>query len=371
MFKTKKRLDFVRDEAKSIILRNRDQATLFSFSNVQTFFLNIGESFKLIMREKEIIVLAMLQWAFIALGYIAFIQFLDWIPDEVWHEVDKAIEEDRDGPGELLSLALFGWSLLVVLLVSYPIGIFNSAMVAVHVMRKIYGGSSLLGAIRIAERNQFRIWAFSFVDAWITVNAIFDRLPSKDKRNRRTMADELIYYAWKFGTMGIVPSLVNGHGLIDAGKQSLGIIKKHPFYAMGLRFGYSLVCWVVGIAAYIGAVYWLMNGGIEWGEENWVYSMYEWVFLPILVSVGVVTVLIRPFFLLGVAQLYTDVYGYDESHIEQALAPRASTYLFIVFVLVCIGVLLAAFFGEELGIQQWIEGLAVDDLKAYYDAGQP
>ena len=201
------------------------------------------------------------------------------------------------------------------------------------------------------------------MDAWITVRAIFDRLPSKE--NNRTLVDELLYYAWKFGTMGIIPSLVNGKGLIEAGKQSLLMIKKHPFRAMGLRFGYSLLCWFIGVGAYIAAVFWLMNSGIEWGSENWVFAMYQWVFLPLVISIGVVTVLIRPFFILGVAKLYTDTYGFDEDHVEEALAPRGSTYLVILFILLSLGLLTMAFFGEQLGLQEWVEDLARQDLESF------
>lgn len=363
MFGVEKKLDFVRDEAKGIISKNKSQSKVLSSSNFFQFFRDIGSSFKLILQEKEIIVLALLQWAFVAIGYLVFIQFLDWIPDEIWHEIDKALEEDRDGPGVLLSLALFGWSLVVVLIVSYPIGLFNSAMAAVHVLKTIYGGSSLIGAIRIAEKNQFRIWAFSFVDAWITARAVFDRLPSKN--NKRSLLDEVLYYAWKLGTMGIIPALVNGKGLIESGKQSLIMIKKHPLRAMGLRFGYSLLCWIVGVGSYIGAVFWMMHSNIEWGSDNWVFALYQWVFLPFVISIGIVTVLIRPFFMLGVARLYTDTFGFDEDHVEEALAPRGSTYIVIVFILLSLGLLALAFYGEELGIKDWVEGLARQDLQDF------
>ena len=105
---------------------------------------------------------------------------------------------------------------MVVTVASYPIAILNAAMTATHYLRSAGQSSSIAKCFNLAFKHLGRLWVFTTIDAWITVNAILDRLPRK--RGRRTAFDELLYYAWKIGTIGVVPALVAGKGYIDAAK---------------------------------------------------------------------------------------------------------------------------------------------------------
>lgn len=361
--KTKKKLDFVRRRAQGTLADHRYDARVLNLRNVGAFIKSSGETLRLILQEKEIIVLAILQWLTVALGYFAFIQIIDWIPDTLWHAVDQAMEQDQDGPATLVGLVMMAWLVGIVILASYPIGIFNSAMAAVHFMHQAYGFSSIITALSIAQRNQTRIWAFSSADSWITVNAIIDRLPRKNKN--RTALDEVLYYAWKLGTLCIIPGLINGKGLIEAGKESLLTIKKHPMRAIGLRFGYSFICWIIGITTYIASAYYLSHANIEWGEDNWLYAIYHLVFIPLVISIGVITVLIRPFFLMGTAKLYTDTHNFDQEHIEDCITTPGSFGKLVFLLLLSYGLFGIIIYADHFGFQDWIETLAAEDLKRF------
>ncbi len=362
-FKTKKKLSFIEGQARATLLKNRDRARISNLSNVNEFGRSSLSTLKLIMQEKEIIVFAILQWLTIALGYFAFIQIIDWIPDELWRAVDTALEKDQESPATIVGLIMMGWLFLIVVLTSYPIGIFNSAMAATHFMRQAYGFSSVITTLSIAQKNQARIWAFTTADSWITVNAIIDRLPKK--RNNRTIVDEVLYYAWKLGTMCMIPGLINGKGLVGAGKESLLVIKKEPMRAISLRFGYSLICWILGILIYFGIAAWLSLYDIEWRGDNWLYICYRAVFLPLVVSVGFITVFIRPFFLLGATKLYTDVHDFDKEHIEDCITSSGSLAKVIALLAIFYGLLVLAIFANKLGFQNWIEIKGIEDLKNF------
>ncbi|MFK7967998.1 MAG: hypothetical protein AB8B68_02395 [Rickettsiaceae bacterium] len=117
--------------------------------------------------------------------------------------------------GSIVNLILFVWSFICIGVVAFPLGIFSVVM------------------------------------------QILERLPKKN--NRQTMSQkilsETLYYAWKLGTIGILPSLVSGKSLIGAGKESIFIVKERLGDIAKLRIGYSVLNWIVGISAYIGTIF--------------------------------------------------------------------------------------------------------------------
>lgn len=142
------------------------------------------------------------------------------------------------------------------------------------------------------------------MDALITANAILDRLPRK--RGRRTAFEEAAYYAWKIATVGALPSLVSGKGFVDAANESVWLLEDQPVRTIGIRMGYSLVCWIIGVLAYAGAIVFFIRFAGPLNGENLVYHFYVLMGAPIFVAVGV-TSLIRPIFVIAVSKLYTDV----------------------------------------------------------------
>lgn len=350
-------LNVARQEAREIFDQSGVKPKVLSAQNFSTFWGELGYSFKLIVEEKEIIFFAVLQWVVIALAYLIWTQILDWIPDHVWDEVGRT-GDDRIA-FTFLNLALLGWSFFVVAVASYPISILNAAMTAAHYLRSAGQSSTIAKCFNLAFKNLGRLWVFTTIDAWITVDAILDRLPRK--RGRRTAFDELLYYAWKIGTIGVVPALVAGRGYIDAARDSVALLKTKPARAIGIRMGYSLICWIIGIAAYAGAVYYLMLNEHA-ARVNKVYSIYVLLAVPIVIAAGVTAVVVRPFYLVMVSKLYTDVVSIQPDATALTVGKKFDALAFIFATLLC-ALLAFYFFGDQLGIRDWIEALAARDIQ--------
>ena len=346
-----------RNEASAIFERTGTKPKVVSAENLSTFASELGYSIKLIAEEKEIIFFAALQWVTIAIAYIIWTQVLDWIPDTVWEQVSK---DDNDIEFGLLNALLLGWSFFVVAVASYPISLLNAAMTAAHYLRNSGQPSTIAACLNLASKNLGRLWVFTTIDAWITVNAILDRMPRK--RNNRTALDELLYYAWKIGTMGVVPALVAGKGYIEASKESVKLLANKPLRAIGIRMGYSLICWVIGVTAYIGAFYYftMVEHRIV-GKSNEIYNFYLLMAMPIVIAVGITAVLLRPFYLIMVSKFYTDVIPVGKEASALTVDRKFNALALVFAAMLCV-LLALYFFGDQLGFRQWIESLAAQDF---------
>ncbi len=300
----------------------------------------------------------------ICLAYLLWIQMLHWIPDQVWDEVRKAQENNRDSGFDLINLALLAWSFVIICMVSYPLAICNAAMVAVYNLRASGQASTIGRCLAIATRYTGQMWMFTTLDAWITVNAIVDRLPKKRGRSR-TALDELLYYAWKIATMTVVPSLVNGRGFVGAGKDAVTLLKTQPLTAIGLRLGYSAVCWIVAVLSYAGAAGYVAafgKAGMLSGT-HYVYHFYFFMAIPIFIAIGIVSILVRPFFLLSVAKFYADnidmkLEVVNQPAIELNWRHFLVSWKTMIFLLVLSALFISALFSQELGITAWMYHLA-------------
>lgn len=352
----KNTLQDAQSEAKKIIDENGKEKV--TAKTTKAFASKIPDAIRFIRQEPEIIFFALLQWLVIGLSYRLWVQFLDWIPQSVWDAIKEAEDahQKTDGMFTVLSLLLTAWSFLVVCVASYPLALFSAATVSSVNLRKTGNESTVRGCLLNALHNIDRMWAFTTVDAWITVNRIFERLPKKNDRESGTSKalKEALYYAWKLGTIGILPALVNGRGLIDAGKDSIVILKTRFKDAAVLRFGYSGFCWVVGILAYIGAIlyYGMMR---EHSDMPGIYNFYKMMGVPIFVAVGVVSCLIRPVYMVLLAELYSETVPLKPVDIGSSPSGNVSLILFVTLT----AVLLACFFlGDQLGIRAYIEAVA-------------
>ena len=108
--------------------------------------------------------------------------------------------------------------------------------------------------------------------------------------------------------------------------------------------GYSMLCWIIGVLAYAGAIVTLVMFGGPVGGENWVYQFYVLMGAPIFFAVGIVS-LIRPVFVLAISKLYTDVVPVNVE-IEGTVTVKSGTeidWLTLIFAMLT-GITLALYF---------------------------
>jgi hypothetical protein len=359
----KQQFNTVRDEARDFLRDKHLRPNfLYGLRSVGDYFANMPRVARLIAREPEILLFAAAQWIVIWLAYLAWTQMLYWIPDSVWHSIEADVAQNRKPIGMgLVDLALLGWSFVIVVVASFPIGVCSAAMVAVHNLRNAGQISTIGSALALAELHLGRIWTFSIVDSWVTVNAIFDRLPKKN--SHRKPGAELLYYAWKLGTLGVVPALVTGRGYLDAGHDSMKLLTTQPGRALGLRLGYSAVCWIVGIGTYVAVVVLAPRRLHDLNAAHAIFDIYFWAASPIFVAVGIVCVLVRPFFLLAVATFYTEVFDVTTTTARNAanvspIERRGLSWLTFLFFALSLAVAAAVSFPHGIGLSDFIARLA-------------
>lgn len=310
-------------------------------------------SVRLILLEKELITFALLQWACIALGYYLWIQMIGWIPEAAW---ERASHSDSATIGDLI---LFLWSFFCVGIVAFPLGILSGCMGAVHFLNRQGKESTIDECLKMVLPRAWPLWIFHWIDGWWTVRRILDRLPKKN--DRRTAAEkalsEAIYYAWKIGTIGILPALVTGRGLIDAGQRSIGLVRRKLKDVVLLRAGYSSLCWVVGLTAYAGAILFFVAfpGLVNWklGVAGQMYTIYFWLAVPILIAAGVVLLFLRPIFVISAFDIYAD---YVREQGENLMLPpppaqaRAGGGAVWTALLLALALAAVVYFRRELGL---------------------
>jgi len=198
------KIDFVRDEIKNI--PNIDEKPS---GGISSFRARIGYAISLGFKEKEIFFFGLLQWASIGVGYLLWVQMLDWIPEEVWR---SAAESDE---GSIADWILFAWSFICVGVAAFPVGILTGCMGATHFLHKQGRESTVATCLKLVLPQSWSLWSFHWIDGWITVNQILDRLPKKGGRKNPVLS-EALYYAWKLGVTGVLPSIVTGNNLIKS-----------------------------------------------------------------------------------------------------------------------------------------------------------
>lgn len=337
------KLAFVRDEIRNIPgIEQKPKRG----GAVKYFFIRAGQAIKLIFTEQEILVFAILQWVAIGLGYFLWVQMLDWIPEEVWRSTETS------DSGSVADLVLLAWSFVIVGIVALPIGILNACIGAVHFLRRQNRPSTIAACLQIVLPRAWPLWIFSWTDSWITVSQILKRLPKK-RGSGNSVLSEALYYAWKLGTIGVLPALLSGRGLVDAGKDSVLLVKNKIADTSLLRVGYSLICWVVGVGTYIGTIFFFIffDNLIPDGEiYSTIYEFYFWAGVPILVAVGFILLFLRPIYTISSADIYSD---YLQETNQPLLLPQPPSQLtsVVVAVLVLLAVVAAVFFfRDQLGI---------------------
>jgi hypothetical protein len=297
-----------RSEAQGIFASTGAKPKLLSRRHFTAVRADLSYALKLMRQEKEILLFAGLQWVVIGLAYLLWIEVIASIPASVWAEVSRALDDDRDAVTNVAGLALWAWTLLIIVAAAYPIALLNAAIAAAHYLRASHQTSTIGACLQIAFRNMGRLWLFTAMDGYITVRAIIDRLPRK--RGRRTALEEAAYHAWKVGTAGVLPSLVAGNTFAMAAKEAIRLLEDQPMRTIAIRMAYSLMCWIVGVASYLGTLLFFMLFGAPLTGENWLYHFYVLVGVPIVLAAGVAC-LLRPLFVVAITKLYTDVIPVD------------------------------------------------------------
>ena len=304
-------------------------------------------SSKLIFKEKEIIVFAFLQLVCIALGYYLWVQVLDWIPEEVWESAKHSKN------GSVADIVLLLWSFVCVGLTTYPLGLLSACMGAAHSLHENGEESTIAKCLRIVLARAWPIWIFSWLDGWWTVCRILDRLPKKN--DNRSASDKLMaeamYQAWKIASLGFLPALIVGRGVINGCKDSLGILKTHFKTICQLRIAYSTLCWLFGIGAYVGCIFLIPYIKPYMSSENDMYTFCFFAGVPMIFALFFIQVFFRPIYILSACRIYLN-YAY-ENNIQFDL-PKVSKFSSSVVAFLILALILGTVFlyRDDLGITQ-------------------
>ncbi len=344
------KLDFVKEDIHQV---SGITKTPEAGDAVEHFLRRAGRAAELMLAEKEIFSFALLQWTAIGLGYYLWVQMLGWIPEEVWRSTETS------DSGSIADIVLLAWSFMVVGLVAFPLGILSACIGAAHFLRRRGGSSSIAACMRMVLPRIWSLWLFHWIDGWITVDRILDRLPKKRRTGEATRRalDEALYYAWKLGTIGILPALISGRGLVDAGKQSILLVRWKLRDAALLRTGYSFICWMVGIAAYLGTILMFITFPdlLPRGEAySFVYLIYLWAGVPIVVAAGIIQLFLRPIYVISSCDIYCD---YLEERGEPMFLPPAPGRVFsalVAFLVLGFIVGVVFLYRKELGIMDML-----------------
>ena len=341
----------LRSQAKSVLEENEKPGKITSLGG---FFSESAKSLRFILSEKENLMFALLQLVSIGLCYYLWIQVLNWIPEDVWKEVAK---DNRDNGG-LIDLIVLGWGFICVGIAAYPIGIFTSCICASFLLRFSGRQSTLLECLKIAMHRSKTVWVFSWIDGWWTVMRILERLPKKNDRTPRAtkILNELLYQAWKLVSLGFVPALIGGRSVKDAGKDSLLMLQKRFVNVAKLRFGYSVVCWIIGILSYVSAIFFAIKAPSYFhANGSSMYGFYMLIGIPMLFCLSIIMLLFRPLYLVSACRIYVNYARDNNVHLDLPTSSPKILSSLVAFALLCLVAAGIFFFRNELGISGILE----------------
>ena len=336
-------LDFVRNNIQNIPdIKKKPAGSVGYFGHRTT------RAFRLIIQEKEIIFFAILQWVTIGLAYLLWTQMLDWIPEDVW----EAAAKSRKG-GSAADWILLIWSFFCVGLAAYPIGILTGCMGAAHFLNKQKGDSTIASCFALVMPQSWPLWTFHWIDGWITCRRILARLPQDDKKTAAQRArEEALYYAWKIGVAGVLPSILTGNNLIKSGKNSIVFVRSNFWDVVKLRTGYSALCWIIAIATYLLGVVFLLTIGVAGDAKpsSSVYSVYLWAGLPLMGALAFVMLILRPIYVISLCDLYSDYLEANGTPPTLPKSPSKGTSALVTFGCLSLIITTVYIFRQELGI---------------------
>jgi hypothetical protein len=123
----------------------------------------------------------------------------------------------------------------------------------------------------------------------------------------------------------------------------------------------------VGIAAYVGAFYFRDSVGGSPKQAHGLYNFYFLTAVPIFFAVGIVSVIVRPFYVLSVASFYTELVGVkkeveSDTKSVSSWEMRLLSWQSILFLAMAATLLITLLFSDQLGIRHWVAYLTLQDL---------
>lgn len=345
----------MRSKAKEVVEESENPGKLESMSG---FLSESMCSLRFILCEKENFLFAFLQFVAVGLCYYLWIEALGWIPDDVW---DSLKGHDRDSGG-LIDLLLIVWGFICIGIAAYPVGIFTSCVCASFILRFSGRQSTVLECLKIAMQRSKTVWVFSWLDGWWTVKRILERLPKKKDRTSigEKILREVLYQAWKIVSLGFLPALISGRTVKEAGEDSINLLKRRFKNLAKLRFGYSALCWIIGIACYAYMIYYLIFSAHDLVEAmniktSGVHKVFIVLGLPMLGYLSVVMLFLRPIYLISACRIYVN-YARDYN-IKMNLPEKSPSVLSSLFLfgLLCLIAGAIVIFREQLGITGILE----------------
>ena len=329
-------------------------------SAIKTFTSRIRYALMLGLKEKEIFFFGLLQLLVIMVGYVFWLQVLNWIPQDVWNDAQACINRGDDDCTGLIDLALYIWGMAIVVIVAFPVGILSCSIGTTHFLVSRNEESTILKCLNASFSNAWAIWKFHAIDGYITIDRILERLPKEN--DTRTPADialeEAAYYAWKVGTAGMVPNLILGNKLIPSGISSINFVKSKFKEVASLRGAYSFICWVVAILSYIGAI--ILTGVFEdqltinTGEIA-IGTFYTYMIIPICFATLSVVVVLRPLYIISICDLYSDYLEENKEEAELPDDPSKGRSALITFVILLMVLIFLSLFGLDIGLGQYFK----------------
>lgn len=167
------------------------------------------------------------------------------------------------------------------------------------------------------------------------------RLPKK-RGNSYDALEETAYQGWKFASLGFIPAIISGRTVAQACKDSLSLVKHQLLPLAKLRLGYSIVCWITGIACYLATAFNMDQMHAFFGiEQKTSFSFHMLVGIPLLITLLILIVFIRPLYIISAARIYANYT--DINNIRRNLPDSASSMNADWFVLFLLIALLSSF----------------------------
>lgn len=146
-----------------------------------------------------------------------------------------------------------------------------------------------------------------------------------------------------------------GDGLIASGKNSILFVKDNFMAIAKLRAGYPSLCWIVGIAAYVGTIslfFFIDIGPEEETIYSHIYEFYLWAAVPIVISLSIIMLLLRPIYVLALCDLYSDYLQRNNMAPTLPSSTSKGTSAIVAFGLACLILAVAYLWRDSPGITQ-------------------
>lgn len=318
------------DELRLEVYDKYDEAETPSVSESLSYFKRcFFYSSKLILKEKEIVFFALLQFLCIAVAYWLCVQML-----HLMHDIGPAYNGPRGYRGHAYILVI--WIIFVFILTGGFLGMFTACMGAAHFLHESGQESTIIKCLRIVFPKVWSVFMLYLIDAYWAISRIISHIPFSEQRGNfaadRWMR-ESIYQAWKVASIGVLPALIVGRGVTEGCKDSLGILKTHFKTLQQLKIAYSSLSWRIGGGACVIGMFFGPNIFPHLAEVNYVLS----VMLPMIFALFFIQVFLKPIYILSICRIYS--YYVQENNIKinlpkvPAFVSAFITLLFLAFII--------------------------------------